>query len=224
MIHGVNDKVTTAAGDISTRVDGDPSRVLLVLAHGAGAGMDHPFMEALAEALAATRLGVLRFNFAYTEQGRRAPDRQQVLETTYAEVVAEARVAYAPRALFLGGKSMGGRIASHLAASGCPCDGLAFFGYPLHPPGRPERIRDAHLYEIRVPMLFVQGTRDPFCPLERLEGVRAKLPGPHDLLTIDDGDHSFKVRRASGRTNEEALREVVEGAAAWVNARVAEIA
>ena len=216
MIHGVSDKLDTHAGEVSIRLDGDGSATLLVLAHGAGAGMDHPFMHALAEGLAARGIGVLRFNFPYAEDHRKAPDRQSVLERTFVEVVAGARVEHAPRRLFLGGKSMGGRIASHLAASGESCDGLVFLGYPLHPPGRPERIRDAHLYEIRVPMLFVEGTRDPFCPLDRLETVRARLQAPHALVVIEDGDHSFKVRRSSGRSNADALEEVVAAVAAWL--------
>jgi hypothetical protein len=111
---------------------------------------------------------------------------------------------------------MGGRIASHIAAAGSPCDGLVFLGYPLHPPGRPERIRDAHLYHLQVPMLFVEGTRDPFCPLETLDRVRAKLRVPVEVAVIDDGDHSFKVRKASGRSSEEALGEVIERVAGWI--------
>lgn len=219
MIHRVNDKVRTGAGEVSTRVDGDPSRALLVLAHGAGAGMDHPFMESVAEGVAAGGTGVLRFNFAYMEQARKAPDRQNVLEETFAEVLGAARADHPSSHLFMGGKSMGGRIASHLAASGEPCRGLVFLGYPLHPPGRPDRIRDSHLYQIEVPMLFVEGTRDPFCPLDRLAEVRARLSAPNDLAVIADGDHSFRVRRASGRSNEDAIGEVVEVVCEWIRSR-----
>lgn len=219
MIHRVNDKVRTGAGEVSTRVDGDPSRALLVLAHGAGAGMDHPFMELVTEGVAAGGTGVLRFNFAYMEQARKAPDRQNVLEKTFAEVLGAARADHPSSHVFMGGKSMGGRIASHLAASGEPCRGLVFLGYPLHPPGRPDRIRDSHLYQIEAPMLFVEGTRDPFCPLDRLAEVRAQLSAPNDLAVIADGDHSFRVRRASGRSNEDAIGEVVEVVSEWIRSR-----
>lgn len=218
MIHGVNDRVRTRAGDVSVRLDGDGSEVLFVLAHGAGAGMDHSFMASVAEGIAATGIGVLRFNFSYVEQARKAPDRQSVLEQTFVDVVAAARDRSPESLLFLGGKSMGGRIASHLAASGEPCAGLVLLGYPLHPPGRPERIRDSHLYEIKAPMLFVEGTRDPFCPLDRLAEVRTHLPNS-DLAVIEDGDHSFRVRKASGRSNEEALNEVVQAASTWIRRR-----
>jgi predicted alpha/beta-hydrolase family hydrolase len=111
---------------------------------------------------------------------------------------------------------MGGRIASHVVAEGYDVDALVFFGYPLHPPGRPERIRDEHLYQVKPPMLFVEGTRDPFCPLNTLEKVRKKLPGHSDVVVIDDGDHSFKVRKGSGRMTTDAWTEVVERAAGWI--------
>lgn len=217
MIPGVDDKLNTTSGEVSIRLDGEPSGTLLVLAHGAGAAMDHPFMTTVAEGLAGHGIAVLRFNFLYTEQGRKAPDRQNVLERTFASVVAATKSAYSPRALFLGGKSMGGRIASHLAAAGEPSAGCVFLGYPLHPPGKPERIRDAHLYDIEVPLLFVEGTRDPFCPLDRLADVRARLSAPTDLLVIEDGDHSFRVRKTSARSNADALEELVRGTARWID-------
>lgn len=178
--------------------------------------MFHPFMQTVAERVAAAHLAVVRFNFAYSEAGKKAPDRQSLLEDTYRDVVEHVRRELQPHRLFLGGKSMGGRIASHLVASGTECDGLVFLGYPLHPPGRPDRIRDAHLYDIAVPLLFVEGTRDPFCPLETLEDVRAKLTAPSELAVIDDGDHSFKVRTSSGRSTDEALDEVVAAVAGWL--------
>ena len=115
---------------------------------------------------------------------------------------------------------MGGRIASHVSASGEPLDGLVFLGYPLHPPGRPERIRDAHLPDVKAPMLFVEGTRDPFCPLETLDAVLERLDTPTEVAVIEDGDHSFKVRKSSGRTSKEALTEVVEAVAGWIATRL----
>lgn len=212
----MDDRLATSAGSVPIALDGDGAKDVVVLAHGAGAGMSHPFMESVAKGLAARNVVVVRFNFGYVEAGKKAPDRQPVLEETFKEVAAHVRSELDPARLFLGGKSMGGRIASHLAAAGSPCDGLVFLGYPLHPPGRPERIRDAHLYELEVPMLFVEGTRDPFCPLETLDEVRAKMRAPVEVAVVDDGDHSFRVRKASGRSSEEALDEVVERVADWI--------
>lgn len=209
------DKFRTPAGDVSVLFDGPAdSGLLIVLAHGAGAGMDSEFMREMAHALGADGFRVCRFNFVYTELGKRAPDRQNVLEDTYMAVVESLR----DRAdtLVIGGKSLGGRVASMIAAQGAPVDGLVFLGYPLHPPGRPERIRKAHLPEIGVPMLFVEGTRDPFCPLPALEEVRAELTAPNDLHVIDDGDHSFKVRKSSGRSTEEAWAEAATAVGGWL--------
>ena len=205
----------TAAGTVACKVDGGGSETVLVLAHGAGAGMDHPFMASVAGMLS-EEVDVVRFNCHYVEAGKKAPDRQPVLERTYSDVVDHVRSELGPRRLLLGGKSMGGRIASHIAASGVVCEGLVFLGYPLHPPGRPDRLRDSHLYEVTVPMLFVEGTRDPFCPLETLERVRTKLTASNEMVVIEDGDHSFRVRKSSGRSNEEALSELVEQVKVWI--------
>jgi uncharacterized protein len=219
MIPSVEDAVETPAGTVPIVVEGEGHSVTLVLAHGAGAGMHDPFMRNVAAAISACGITVVRFNFAYIEAGRKAPDRQQVLEETYAGVVADVRERLSPDRLFLGGKSMGGRIASYLPGRGVTCDGLVFLGYPLHPPGRPDRMRDAHLYDLEVPMLFVEGTRDPFCPLDTLADVRDRLRGPHRLLVIDDGDHSFKVRKSSGRDSDAALKEVADGVVEWLRGR-----
>ena len=209
--------VSTGAGDVSLAVEGTPATApLVVLAHGAGADMNSPFMLAVCAGLHDAGVATARFNFAYTEKGKKGPDPQPRLEATYGEVLGHIVASHAPRALFVGGKSMGGRIASHVAATFPGVRGLVFLGYPLHPPGRPERIRDAHLRDLSVPMLFVEGTRDPFCPLDTLEGVRKTLSAPTDLVVIDDGDHSFKVRKSSGRSTAEALKEVVDAVAAWV--------
>jgi hypothetical protein len=180
--------------------------------------MRHDFMEFFAEGLAAAGHLVVRFNFAYAERGRRAPDKQPVLEETYRAVIEHVRSTMSPERLVVGGKSMGGRIASHVVASGIDADGLVFLGYPLHPPGKPDRIRDAHLYDVKVPMLFVEGTRDPFCPLQTLEKVRAEITAPNELFVVDDGDHSLKVRKSSGRSTLEAWQAAVDAIADWVNA------
>lgn len=209
------ERIETPAGPVSALFDGpEEAPVTVALAHGAGAGMDSDFMRSMAAAVSAGGARVCRFNFAYMELGKKAPDRQSVLEDTYRAVVEELR----PRAdtLVIGGKSLGGRIASMVASQGVPVDGLVFLGYPLHPPGRPERIRKAHLPDIKVPMLFVEGTRDPFCPLETLEEVRAELTAPNAVAVIDDGDHSLKVRKSSGRSTEEAWAEAATAVTEWL--------
>lgn len=178
--------------------------------------MDHPFMSEAATRIAAGGISVVRFNFPYVENGKKAPDRRVVLEDAYAAVTDHVRSELKPKRLFLGGKSMGGRIASYLPGRGVSCDGLVFLGYPLHPPGRPERIRDEHLYDLRLPILFVEGTRDPFCPLDLLEQVRAKIPGAAEVHVIADGDHSFKVRKSSGRSNDQALDQAATAVIRWM--------
>ena len=211
-------KIETERGPVSIRFDGPPdAAVLVVLAHGAGSGMDSEFMSVMTMNLANAGVRVVRFNFPYIEKGRKAPDPQASLVSAYRLVVdglAEERVGCR---LVLGGKSLGGRIASHVVAEGADVDGLVFHGYPLHPPGKPERIRDAHLHAIKVPMLFVEGTRDPFCPLPTLENVMDGLEAPTELVVIDDGDHSFKVRKSSGRSTHEAWAEAAAATASFVS-------
>jgi predicted alpha/beta-hydrolase family hydrolase len=210
-------KVSTQWGDVSLLVDGDDGAPTIVLGHGAGGGMNSEFMKVAAAGLAARGLRVVRFNFPYMEQGRKSPDKAPILEGTF---VAVAEHLGTPDPLFLGGKSMGGRIASMATAEGLECSGLVFHGYPLHPPGRPDRIRKDHLMKIEVPMLFIEGTRDPFCPLETLEAVRRELSLRFDLVVIDDGDHSFKVRKSSGRSTPDAWAEVIDVTADWVHSKV----
>jgi len=189
---------------------------VLLLAHGAGADMNHEFMTYFAHELGSDELAVGRFNFRYIEAGKRAPDKQSVLEDTYREAVQQAVEERSPRRLFIGGKSMGGRIGSHIVASGTKADGLVYLGYPLHPPGRPERIRDGHLGDIEVPQLFVEGTRDPFCPLDTLSDVIGRLRLTADVVVIEDGDHSLKVRKSSGRSTKQAWGEAIEAIRAWI--------
>jgi predicted alpha/beta-hydrolase family hydrolase len=178
--------------------------------------MESDFMDFFAHELSTDQRAVARFNFVYMEQGRRSPGAPKASEETFAAVVHHLRETLTPGELFIGGKSYGGRMASHLAASGAAVDGLVFLGYPLHAPGRPENIRAAHLADIVVPMLFVEGTRDPFCPLETLEKVRAGLNAPTDLVVVDDGDHSFKVRRAGGRSTQDAWAEAAAAISEWL--------
>jgi len=195
----------------------------LVLAHGAGAGHDHPWMRRAAERLAALGVSVVTFDFPYKVEGRRLPDRAPVLEQAFAAVWAElwrdtlaARTP--PPRVFAGGKSMGGRIASQVAArQGLtpPPAGLVFFGYPLHPPGRPADRRDKHLPGIDRPLLFLHGTRDPFGAPDELRGLVQALPSAM-LHLIEGGDHSLAVTRSAdgGASLDRALARAAE----WMGA------
>ena len=179
---------------IDARVD-----ATLILGHGAGAGQRSAFMVDFAHALAARGVDVVTFNFLYTEQGRRIPDRAPALEACYRAVIetVHAEVPSARRALFIGGKSMGGRIATQVAA-GDPqlrLAGLVLLGYPLHPPGKPAERRDKHLPAIARPMLFVQGTRDAFGTPEELAPILSRLQPTPSLHVVAQGDHSFKVSK-----------------------------
>ena len=186
----------------------------IVLAHGAGAGQTHPWMQRVVRAFAAHDIPALTFNFPYMDAGRSAPDRAPVLESHYAKVWSEL-TAGARGPLFSGGKSMGGRIASQVAAAGgfvpAPA-GLVFFGYPLHPPNQPLKRRDEHLPRVGAPMLFVHGTRDPFGAPEEMQALTANLPGA-TLHLIDGGDHSLVVKRKDGA---DSVERAVEIAAAWM--------
>ncbi|MBX3024127.1 dienelactone hydrolase family protein [bacterium] len=193
-----------------------PRGVTVVVAHGAGTALDHPFLVAFAGGLAARGIAAVRFNFLYTERGGRVPDRAPLLEACYRAVLAAVRAdpALAGR-LVIGGKSMGGRIASHLAAAGEPVDGLLFLGYPLHPAGRPRQLRAAHLPRIQAPMLFLTGSRDALCPLSTLRPILAALPTA-TLHVVDDADHSFAVRKQSGRGAAQVMDELLSATCAWL--------
>jgi hypothetical protein len=195
---------------------------LLVLAHGAGAGMRHMFMENLTRELVKQRVAVLRYQFPYLEQGRKVPDSPNVLTATVRAATHFAHDLAPGVPLFAGGKSMGGRMTS-TAASQEPLPGvlgLIFFGFPLHPPGRSGVTRAAHLAQVTVPMLFLQGTRDPLAQLELLRPILADL-GPRAMLNIiETADHSFKLLKSSGRTNIEVLSYLAEATASWARAQI----
>ncbi len=180
----------------------------VVLAHGAGAGMDTPFMDAVSAGLAANGLRVVRFEFPYMQRARREgkrrpPDRGPKLEAAFRQTLA----ALGDRGrLIIGGKSMGGRIAS-MIADDCKVHGLVCLGYPFHPPGKPERLRTAHLEDLRTPALIIQGTRDPFGRPDEIAGYH--LAPSIDIRFIEDGDHGLKPRKSSGRTFEQNLDEAV---------------
>jgi predicted alpha/beta-hydrolase family hydrolase len=195
-----------------------PSRnTTLILAHGAGAGQDSPFMVAFAAAMALRGIDTVTFNFPYVQQGRRVPDRRPILEACYQAVIETTRgdAGLARQALFIGGKSMGGRIATYVAAArdaaGAPpmVDGVILLGYPLHPPGRPLERRDAHLPDVAAPLLFVQGSRDAFGTPEELEPALAALEHRATLHVVRGGDHSFKVARA-GTAGQAAIHEEIQ--------------
>lgn len=191
---------------------------LLVLAHGAGAGMDHSFMTAMQERLGERGIAVLLFNFPYKQRGGRAPDKTAVLEACYRAVVEQVRgrAAFGAPLLLIGGKSMGGRMATHIAAAGCAVDGLVLLGYPLNPAGRPKQQRSAHLPAITVPMLFVQGTRDPLCNLDDLRAVLGGVAAPAEVYVVEGGDHSFKVPKRSGRDEGQVLSAIAAECSRWV--------
>jgi len=195
-------------------------RACLVLAHGAGAGMSHHSMIAIAEGLSRLGVATLRYQFPYMEAGRKRVDAPAVAHLTVRAAVEAARDRAAVLPLFAGGKSFGGRMTSQAQARS-PLDGvrgLVFFGFPLHPAGKPSVERAAHLSEISVPMLFVQGTRDALAEAALLQGVVAALGARARLQPIAEADHSFHVPAKSGRKDAEVLDEALAAAAAWMAA------
>jgi predicted alpha/beta-hydrolase family hydrolase len=194
------------------------ARRVYVLAHGAGAGMRHPFLDVVAHRLAERGIATLRYQFPYIERGSRRPDPPAVAEATVRAAVAEAARVVPGVPLVAGGKSFGGRMTSSAQANS-PLPGvvgIAFLGFPLHSPGRPGISRAAHLERVAVPMLFLQGTRDEFAELSLLRPVVQRL-GPRAILhLVEDGDHSFKVLKRSGRTDGEVMLEIVDAIAGWV--------
>lgn len=193
-------------------------RACLVLAHGAGAGMSHRSMSAIAEGLGGRGVATLRFQFLYMELGRKRVDPPAVAHAAVRAAVAAARRRAPDLPLFAGGKSYGGRMTSQTQAQ-APLDGvrgLVFFGFPLHPAGKPSSERTAHLAQVTVPMLFVQGTRDALADLTLLQGVLRSLGERAKLQLVADADHSFHVPAKTGRKDAEVLDEVLAAAAAWM--------
>jgi predicted alpha/beta-hydrolase family hydrolase len=208
----------TKAGSVSAILNRPAdATALLVFAHGAGAGMRHKFMETMSQLLAQRKIATLRYQFPYTEAGRRQPDRPPILEATVQAAVSMARKAAPDLPLLAGGKSMGGRMtssaAAHLELPGV--DGLVFFGFPLHPPGNVGDSRAEHLTRVELPMLFIQGTRDSLADLTLITGVTRRLGQRATLHIVDGGDHSFHVPKRSGRSDADALTEVAETVGTW---------
>ncbi len=211
--------VSDTAGDVSALV-AEPRGAWAgyVLAHGAGAGMRHPFLEDVATHLFDAGVATLRYQFPYMEKRAHRPDPPAVAERTVVAAVAAASSELDGMALFAGGKSFGGRMTSQ-AASREPLPGvrgLVFLGFPLHAPGRPSITRAAHLSKVKVPMLFVQGTRDDLASLDLMRDVCASLGARATLHVVADGDHSFKVLKRSGRTQAEVMAEIRDTTTAWM--------
>ncbi len=194
-------------------------RTGVIVAHGAGNDMDAPLLVAFSEGLAAAGYPTLRFNFLYKEHGRKAPDKYGTLAETWATVAAFFRERLGQRmdSWVAAGKSMGGRVASQTVADGLlAARGLIFLGYPLHPAGNKERLRDAHLYRITVPMLFFAGTRDPLCDLARLRPVLDHITAPWNLHVIEGGDHSFHTLKSAGTSEAEIYHDIVLETLRWL--------
>lgn len=189
-----------------------------VMAHGAGADMRHHFMQSMAELLGDAGIATLRFNFPYFEQGRKAPDPQAVLEAYVRSACAKARELAPELPLFAGGKSMGGRMTSNAAAHEAidGLRGIVFLGFPLHAPKKPGRERASHLQQVTVPMLFLQGTRDDLADIELIRQVTAELRERATLHVTLGADHSFEVRKSSGRSSGEVRQELAATIAQWM--------
>ncbi len=209
----VADETTSAIYEAAP--NGDTSTVF-VCAHGAGGNMTDRAMVTVTRALGSRGLSTVRFNFLYKEKRSSRPDAMPKLKETTAAVVARARAELNPKTLIIGGRSMGGRAASMLAADGFDCSGLLLLAYPLHPPGRLDQLRDAHLPSIRVPVLCANGTRDPFCTPELMKGVLERVPVPWQMLWLEGADHSFHVLKSSGKTDAQVMTEVADAAEKWV--------
>jgi uncharacterized protein len=200
--------------------------VTLILAHGAGANQTSGFMVHFATAFAARGIETVTFNFVYSQEGRRVPDRNDKLESCYRKVIDTVRGGKLHqdsdrRKLVIGGKSMGGRIASQVAAAGHDgISGLVFLGYPLHPPGRSDKLRSKHLPDIRAPMLFVQGSRDAFGTPDELRSIMGELKVAADLCVVKDGDHSFKVPKRSAMSQDQVYDFVLDEIVRWLRLNV----
>lgn len=194
--------------------DGSPL-ALIVLGHGAGGNAQSPRLRAIAEALVERGMAVFRFDFFYRRVGKSIPDRMPLLLECYRAAADAARTQLSVPVLVLGGHSMGGRVGSMLAAEGYACDGLLLLSYPLHPPGKPDQLRDAHLSRIEVPTLLFSGTNDPFCTRDLMEAVLARVGDKFRMNWIEKADHSLHVPRSAG-TDSEVRARLADQVAAWV--------
>jgi predicted alpha/beta-hydrolase family hydrolase len=217
-------KTVTIAVDDNTRVSGllqapNSARACYVLAHGAGAGMHHAFMQSVADALAARGIATLRYQFPYMEKGSKRPDPPKVAHATVRSAVTEAKRLLPNIPLIAGGKSFGGRMTSQAqAAAPLPgVRGLAFLGFPLHPTGKPSQERGQHLFDVTIPMLFLQGTRDQLALPEQIEPLCKSLGVRATLASFQDADHSFHVPARTGRKDADVRHDVLDTLAAWID-------
>jgi predicted alpha/beta-hydrolase family hydrolase len=227
MVPSVPEHLTIAV-DAATPVSGlllHPTQAdaCLVFAHGAGAGMDHPFMAAVARELAMRRIATLRYQFPYMENRGKRPDPPHVCHATVRAAVAAARQRLPATPLVAGGKSFGGRMTSQAQAEAPLPDvrGLVFFGFPLHPPKQPSDARAQHLFDIKIPLLFLQGTRDTFAEMPLLQPLLHALGNRATAILIEDADHSFHVPARSGRSDAQVLIQLVDSLAAWTGSVIA---
>jgi predicted alpha/beta-hydrolase family hydrolase len=218
-------RVSESIGDVEAALlRPDDAKWLLVLAHGAGAGMHHPFMEHLARQLAERGVATFRYQFPYMQQRRKRPDPPAVLTATVQAAVLAASEAVSPMPLFAGGKSLGGRMTSLAFADErsqlAQIRGLVFFGFPLHPAGRTGTQRAVHLVRVQLPMLFLQGTRDALADLTLVRPLCEQLAPRATLHVVEGADHSFHVPKRSGKTDAAVLSELARTAATWGTALI----
>ena len=211
---GVGGEETSAVYEQAS--DGSDWGVCFIFAHGAGGNMNDRGVLQTTNALRARGLDVVRFNFLYKEKKSGRPDPMPRLKETLAAVIARTRDEVKPRFLIIGGRSMGGRAASMLAADGFECDGLLLLAYPLHPPGKPDQLRDAHLPAIKVPVICFNGTRDPFCTPKLMEEVLKRVKTDWEMHWVEGADHSFHVLKSAGRTDGDVLKSIADSIADWV--------
>ena len=215
----------TGKGIVSAVLSGpdqlsDSNKTGVIIAHGAANDMNNSLIVAVAEGLATAGYTTLRFNFLYKEKGKKSPDTESTLIRTWQSAVSHLlnNERFPVDRVVAAGKSMGGRIASQMvAADQMAVEALIFLGYPLHAPGRTDKLRDSHLYEIKKRMFFFAGTRDPLCNMEKLREVLHRLPGRYDLEIVEGGNHSFKLPKSSSRTAESVYRQIVEKCIQWLD-------
>jgi predicted alpha/beta-hydrolase family hydrolase len=217
MLKNINFQAVQSSGKVSAILQRPAdARMLLVFAHGAGAGMRSGFMESTARDLADVHMATLRYQFPYMEKGKKSPDPPQVLKATVQSAIAAAHEAAPDLPLVAGGKSLGGRMTS-MASLPPMVKGLVFFGFPLHAPGKPSTQRADHLFNVSVPMLFLQGTRDAFADLSLLRPICLRLGERATLHIIEDADHSFHMLKRSALTDEQAVKQLAITVADWAS-------
>ncbi len=210
----VGGEETSAVFDAAT--GGGEQGIVFVCAHGAGGNKNDRGIVQTANALRERGLGVVRFNFLYKEKKSGRPDPMPRLKECMSAVISRTREELSPRTLIIGGRSMGGRAASMLAAEGFECNGLLLLAYPLHPPGKPEQLRDAHLPAIKVPVICFNGTRDPFCTPSLMEAVLKRVTTKWEMHWVEGADHSFHVLKSSGKTDAQVLDGIADTSEAWL--------